>query len=211
MSLFPLHTPDDAVSGARRVLEHGRKVFGFVPNLIAVMAETPPLAEAYLRLTELFAETPLTEQEQQLVLLAVSRANRCAYCVAAHTVLAELAGLDWQAILATRDDRPIAEPRLEALRRFATHLVKKRGWAAPEELEAFLAAGYRQDHVLAVVLGVGLKTLSNYTNHMAGTPLDAELGHRAWSPPAPAPEGHPKQPVPSGVARPGPGGATDSA
>jgi len=31
-----------------------------------------------------------------------------------------------------------------------------------------------------VVLGVGVKTLSNYTNHIAGTPLDAGFSNAAW-------------------------------
>lgn len=40
-------------------------------------------------------------------------------------------------------------------------------------------AGRRQ--VLEVVLGIGIKTLSNYTNHIAGTPLDEACAKAAWS------------------------------
>jgi alkylhydroperoxidase family enzyme len=52
-----------------------------------------------------------------------------------------------------------------------------------EELQAFLDAGFDRQQVLEVVLGVGMKTLSNYTNHIAGTTLDEAFAHRAWEPP----------------------------
>jgi len=47
-------------------------------------------------------------------------------------------------------------------------------------IAAFQEAGYDAQQVLEVVLGVGMKTLSNYTNHIAGTELDAAFQHRAW-------------------------------
>lgn len=47
-----------------------------------------------------------------------------------------------------------------------------RGWPSEADLAAFTAAGYRHQQVLEVLLGVGLKTLSNYTNHICETPLD---------------------------------------
>ena len=48
-------------------------------------------------------------------------------------------------------------------------------------MAAFLNAGYTRTQVLEVVLGVGVKTLSNYTNHIADTPLDAAFAKAAWS------------------------------
>jgi AhpD family alkylhydroperoxidase len=146
---------------------------GFVPNLLGVMAEAPPLLEAYLTLTGILEKTSLTPAERQLVLLTVSRTNDCHYCIPAHIFLAEKAGLAPEAIAAIRDGRTIGDPRLEALRRLTEGLVQGRGRVAPEEVGAFLAAGFSRAQVLEVVLGVGLKTLSNYTNHLAETPIDA--------------------------------------
>ena len=51
-------------------------------------------------------------------------------------------------------------------------LVASHGWPTETDTKIFLAAGYGQQQILEVVLGVGLKTLSNYTNHIAETPLD---------------------------------------
>lgn len=35
----------------------------------------------------------------------------------------------------------------------------------------------------SVILGPAMKTLSNCTNHIAGTPLDEAFAEAAWSPP----------------------------
>ena len=47
-------------------------------------------------------------------------------------------------------------------------------------IEAFRDAGYTRANLLEVVLGVGLKTLSNYTNHLAGTPVDEPFRDLVW-------------------------------
>ena len=39
-------------------------------------------------------------------------------------------------------------------------------------IEAFLSAGYRKDQVMEVLLGVALKTISNYLDPWSRTPLD---------------------------------------
>jgi alkylhydroperoxidase family enzyme len=58
--------------------------------------------------------------------------------------------------------------------------VEQRGWVEPDQMNDFLDAGYSSQQALEVVLGIGLKTLSNYTNHLADTPLDEAFAGRAW-------------------------------
>jgi hypothetical protein len=43
-----------------------------------------------------------------------------------------------------------------------------------------LRAGSTKEQVLEVLVGVAMKTLSNYTNHIAHTPLDKQLEPFAW-------------------------------
>jgi alkylhydroperoxidase family enzyme len=85
---------------------------------------------------------------------------------------------------AIRDDTPVPDSKLEALRQFTTRLVEDRGWVNETEVLTFIEAGYTRANVLDVIVGVGLKTLSNYINHIAGTELDASFAGRAWQAPA---------------------------
>lgn len=49
--------------------------------------------------------------------------------------------------------------------------------------QAFLDVGYTPANILEVILGLGQKILSIYTNHIAGTELDAAFSERAWQAP----------------------------
>lgn len=180
---FPVHTMETAPPDARASLEAAAATFGFIPNLLGVMASSPALAESYLSLSAIFdRKTSLTPTERQVVLLAVSRYHECRYCMAAHSAVAAMQQLPADVVEAIRADRPISDPRLEALRRLATRLVEARGWLERPDIDDFLAQGYTQAQLLDVLVGVAQKTLSNFTNHLAATPLDTPMQAHAWKP-----------------------------
>ncbi len=178
---FPIHDVDSAPEAAKPILSGTKKSFGFIPNLLGTMAEAPALLSAYTTLTGIFDKSSFSPTERQIVLLSVSFENSCEYCVAAHSVIASMQHVPADVVEAIRADTPIADPKLEALRRFTRAVVASRGWPSAEQTQAFLAAGYGPQQILEVVLGVGIKTLSNYTNHVASTPLDAAFAKAAWS------------------------------
>ncbi len=59
-------------------------------------------------------------------------------------------------------------------------MVERRGWPSEAAIEAFFAAGYGRQQVLEVILGVTIKTHSNYVNHQAETPLDQAFQSGKW-------------------------------
>jgi AhpD family alkylhydroperoxidase len=158
--------------------------FGFIPNLQSHMAESPELLAGYSQLWDLFSKSTLTPHEQQVVYLTSNFENECHYCMAGHTTLAKMIKMDPAVIEALRAGTPLPDAKLEALHRFATLVVKNRGWVGDAEVEAFLAAGYTRRNVLEVVLGVATKVMSNYTNHIVHTELDPFMAGNEWSKPA---------------------------
>lgn len=180
-----VHTRESAPAEARGDLQAVAERYGFVPNLMGVMAGAPSLLKAYLQIGELFSRTSLTPVEQQVVLLTVSASNRCDYCMAAHSVAARMQKVPEEVVRVLRDGVPIADARLEALRVVTAEIVERRGWPTETSVAAFFAAGYANEQLLEVVLGVGMKTLSNYTNHLAHTPLDKQFASATWSAPVP--------------------------
>jgi uncharacterized peroxidase-related enzyme len=177
---YPIHTSKTAPEVAKATLNNVEKTMGFVPNLIGVMAEAPALAKAYTALSAIFEETSFTATERQTVLMTVNHYNDCAYCMAAHSTIAEMKNVPSDVIEALRNDTPINDSKLEALRHFTINIIETRGWPTEDHTKAFFAAGYDQSQVLEVVLGIGWKTLSNYTNHIASTPLDQAFSPAAW-------------------------------
>ena len=177
--LLPLSI-QSSPEGSRPVLEAASKSMGFVPNLFGTFAHNPEALKSYLALKDSFGNAGFTPLEQQVVLLTISRENMCSYCVAAHSALSAMAKLDEGVIAHLRSGEALKDQKLEALRTFTKRLVSSKGWPDESDINAFLSAGFNQSHILGVVLGVAMKTLSNYTNHIAQTPLDDAFKNFQW-------------------------------
>ena len=180
MTDFPTHTIDTAPQAAKPILQASLKGYGFVPNLHATMAEAPAILEGYTTLSNIFGKADLSETERQIILMTNNRLNGCKYCMAAHTTLSQMGGVTEDVISALRNDTPIANPKLEALRQFAMTINESRGWPTDEQMNALLAAGYTRQTLLEVILGTALKVMSNYTNHIADTDLDDAFLPNVW-------------------------------
>ncbi|TDF34944.1 carboxymuconolactone decarboxylase family protein [Alteromonadaceae bacterium M269] len=181
MTNFTTYRIDTAPEGSKPFLESAKKAFGIEANLMGNMAEAPSLLEGYLTLNGIFGKADLSETERQIILMTNNRLNGCTYCMAAHTAISKGAGVPDDVIESLRAGTPIADPKLEALRVFAAKVNESRGWLEDGDVEALLAAGYTKQTVLEVVLGTSLKLMSNYTNHITGTQLDAAFKPTEWS------------------------------
>ncbi|QDT95883.1 carboxymuconolactone decarboxylase family protein [Gimesia aquarii] len=180
MTQFTRHTAETAPAASKPLVEGAQKTYGFLPNLLATMAESPAMLEGYMTLAGIFDKTSLTETERQIILMTNNRLNGCIYCMAAHTTISQMKGVPEDVITALRENTPIADAKLEALRVFAEKVNTSRGWPDESDVQALLSAGYSKQTVFDVILGTGLKVLSNYTNHVAKTPLDDAFVSNAW-------------------------------
>ncbi len=180
MTVFTMHSIKTAPDSSKPLMDQAVKEYGMLPNLYQVMSDSPELLESYFKLHELFERTALSVDERNVVWLAVNVENECHYCVPAHTAIAKMQGVDDSIVAALREDRPLDDIRLEALRQFTLILVRKRGNATSSEVDAFLAAGFKPRAILDILVGIAQKVLSNYTNHLAKTPVDEPFTPFAW-------------------------------
>jgi uncharacterized peroxidase-related enzyme len=181
----PPVTLETAEPRVREILETTRKQLGMVPNMYLRIGVSPGALETYRLGYERFRkESGFTPAEQEVVFLTVSFENACEYCMAAHSVIADGPSRVAREVTdAIRSGVEIPDPKLRALAAFTRAMVAKRGRPSPEDVAAFLAAGYAERQVLEIVLAVAVKTISNYTNHVFDTPVDRPFQARAWTPP----------------------------
>lgn len=177
---FQVHTVETAPKKSVEILGKVSATYGFIPNLMGIFAESPAILEGYLKLGEIVDQTTLSPLERQIAFIGASISNDCHYCVAAHSVISSMQNLPGDVIDALRENQPIADPKLEALRKFVVIATDQRGFVSNEETNTFLNAGYTKENILEVILIIGMKTLSNYTNHFAETPLDAAFESAKW-------------------------------
>lgn len=180
MTDFTLHTEDTAPDASKPILADAQKQNGMIPNLYATMAEAPGLLSAYKYLHEQFADSSFDKDELTVVWQTINVEHACHYCVPAHTAIANGMKVDTAITEALRNETPLPNARLEALRTFTLKVVRERGNVADADVQAFLSAGYTKRQVLEVVLGAAQKVISNYTNHLAQTPVDAAFQPFAW-------------------------------
>jgi uncharacterized peroxidase-related enzyme len=180
---FKLHDTATAPAASAAILDSVQKTWGFVPNLHRVLAESPAALEAYATLWGIAEKTSFTPIERNVAYLSIIYENECVYCMAGHSNLSRMAKVSDDAIAAVREGRPIADPKLEALRRFAALITRNRGAVSEAEVAAFKAAGYDNKAVLDLLVLAATKLISNYTNHLAKTPLDAFMKGAEWKAP----------------------------
>lgn len=183
MTDYTIHTRESAPEASREALNQAHEKYGFVPNMLGIMAEAPGLLQGYLALGGLFENGSLSPTEQEIVMLSVSFENRCEYCMGAHSTVAGMKQVPESVVGALRDGRPLEDQKLEALRMLVHSIVVNRGFPDAAALSGFHEAGYSRAQLLEVVLGVGIKTLSNYTNHITETPLDEVFSQLLWKHP----------------------------
>ena len=180
MTTFQLHDTETAPQDAKPILEGSQKSMGMIPNLHAVLAEAPQTLKAYGTLHELFTNTSLNNDEITVVWQTINVEHECHYCVPAHTAIAKQMGVSDDISQALRDETPLPDAKLEALRTFTKQMIAKRGKLEQADLEAFHNAGYGQQQVLEGILGLAQKTISNCANHLAETPVDGPFQPLAW-------------------------------
>lgn len=176
-------TLETAEEPAKSTLQQAKNNLGFVPNMYEFMAVNPSLLTSYTSSYNAFREeSGFTSQEQEVVLLSVSYVNECDYCMAAHSFVADkMSNVPTEVTNAIRDGKEIPDAKLKALSEFTKKVVKERGFVSQEAIQEFLDAGYEKKHVFGVITGVGVKTMSNYMNHIAETPVDDVFSERKWT------------------------------
>ncbi len=177
---FELLDNATAPAGSAEMLDDVKKAWGFVPNLNRVLAASPAALEAYATLWGIAEKTSFTPQERNIAYLAIIYENECTYCMAGHTNLSKMAKVADADIYAIREGRELDDPKLEALRSFAAKVTRNRGFVSEADVTAFKAAGYTNQSVLDLLVLAATKLISNYTNHLADTPVDDFMKGVEW-------------------------------
>jgi AhpD family alkylhydroperoxidase len=161
---------------ANEAYEAVKGKYGFVPNLIREMARSPAVAQVYLGGQDAMVEASLSRPEQQLVQLGVAVYNECPYCRAAHRAGCRGAGVAQAEIELVEKGSLPEDRRLRSLVSATWQVLDTRGWLGASDLANLEAEGIGRAQVYEVVALVGLKTISNYVNHIAHTVVDREFG-----------------------------------
>lgn len=170
MSDFRPLKREEVSEANQTVFDNLEKALGFVPNLYATYAYSNNALVNYLNFAN--AKTSLTAKQKEVVNLAVSQVNNCAYCLAAHTAIGKMNGFTEEQILELRAGGASFDKQLDALAALAKNVTENRGATDQVIVENFLAAGFTKENLIDTLVLVGDKTISNYIHSTTQIPVD---------------------------------------
>ena len=173
--MFVDHTLETAPEAARRSLRATIDKLGYLPAPVARLAASPQLLDGFLKLSKMFESTSLEPLAREVVIMTVAVRNGCHVCIAMHTAMLGGIGADAELVAALREQRPLPDVKLEALRTFTIEVMTTAGGVDDVVLKEFVEHGYTSQQALEVVLGIGAYTLSTFANRMTKAPLDYQL------------------------------------
>lgn len=163
---FPDHTLESAPTASRRPMERTIRQMGHLPAPVARLATSPELLDGFLKLSASFEQTTLEPLARETVVMTVATRNGCHVCIDMHTGKLKSLSADDDVIAALREQKPVPDERLEAVRRFTLAVLETSGDVDDETLHAFLDLGYTARNALEVVMGIGTYTMSTLANRL---------------------------------------------
>lgn len=148
-----------------------KETWGQVPNLGGVLALSLPLTRAVVAFDSALHQGSFSGKVAEQLAIAVSQENRCAYCLAAHSAAARVAGVSIDDTADARSGRA-SDHKTAAALRFAQQVVRARGRVGDRELADVRAAGWQDSDIVEIVGHVLSTTLSNYLHHISDVPID---------------------------------------
>lgn len=167
---------------SKSILDTINKNLGFVPNMYDGMAHNTATLDIYTYGSESFKRNSgFSPMEQEVIFLTASYFNNCEYCMAAHSFISDnFTKVPEEITNALRSGEILPDSKLNALSNFTKLMLENRGNVSDDALEAFFNAGFTEKHILGVIAGLALKTISNYTGHFTQSKLDNVFMGRIW-------------------------------
>lgn len=181
MQNFPLHTIESAPENSKPTLQALTQKFGFLPNVMATMANNPVLLNGFAASFGSFHGGSLDECEKQTLLLTNAVTIKCPWTVAAHSTFALEDGMSEADVNAIRGGKLPATPKYAALSSIAKALIEKRGNVSDADIERFTSGGYSREQIFEVITSIGISTMAATTTNMAGTPVEDRFKAQSWS------------------------------
>jgi uncharacterized peroxidase-related enzyme len=171
MSRVVLVDPASADGEAKRLLDKVTGAFGATPAMFRAVANSPAALNMMWAGFGALGQGKLGAKLGEQVAVLVADRNACEYCLAAHTVLGQKAGVSADAMREAQAGRS-DDPRTAAALVFAAKLVADRAQVSDADVRALRDAGFTDEEVVELIAHVALDLFTNYINVALDVPVD---------------------------------------
>ncbi len=172
MARMTVLDPETSKGWAGRLLKKVGEASGKIPNMFRAMGSSPWALDGYLTLNGNIAQGKIGGQLVKTVTLATSEYNQCDYCVAAHTSMAEDAGLlTVEQSLNARKFKGLDDKATAALA-FTKAVLETNGKVSDTELKAVRDAGFGDEEIVEILTVMAMSTMANYLSNVSQVDVD---------------------------------------
>ena len=162
-------SPEAATGHTAEVYGNIKKALGKVPNLFQGIGVNSNALQTFLGIGP--SIKLLSGAEQETIALVVAQKNNCSYCLAAHTLLGSMHGLNKDESIRIRKGAS-SDSKRQALINLVNEIVVEKGHVSDKALNDFRGVGYTDAHIPEVLLSVVQNIYTNYFNHINQTEVD---------------------------------------
>jgi uncharacterized peroxidase-related enzyme len=171
MSRIAIPGRDDAPAESQAILDSANKMLGFVPNHYRLMSISPNALGGWAGLMASLSRT-LDAKTREGIALAVSEADGCDYCLAAHSYIStNFAKIPPEEIALNREGRS-SDPKRQAAVALAKALIETRGKVSDTQFAAVRNAGWTDANIVEMIALTAQFLLTNFMNNAVQTPID---------------------------------------
>jgi uncharacterized peroxidase-related enzyme len=160
-----------AAPASQEMLKQIHAAFGATPNMFKVVSNSPAALKSMWGSFGALGTGTLGAKLGEQIAVAVANRNRCEYCLAAHTVLGQNAGVSGLDMSAAQVGKS-ADPKTQAALTFALKIVEQRAAISQADVEAIRAAGFNDGEIVEIMAHVALNLFTNYVNVAFNVPVD---------------------------------------
>ncbi len=171
MTNIQVPTRNEVAPKSQAIFDQLKQQLGTVPNLYATIGYSPDALENFLEFSAKAGSGTFNKKEIEAIKLAVSEANNCQYCLAAHTALAKMAGFNEEETIELRTASS-SDFRLKAITRLAKEVAENKGKPSQEAIENFFEEGFNEKALVDLITVVTAITFTNYIHGTTRVPID---------------------------------------
>ena len=163
--------PQTVPAASQPLLVQIHQAFGATPNMFKAVANSPAALQSMWSAFGALGKGTLGSKLGEQLAVAIANRNRCEYCLAAHTVLGQQAGVAAAEMASAQVGRS-EDPRTAAALRFALKVVEQRAQVVDADVAELRAAGFSDEQVVEIIAHVALNLFTNYINVALDVPVD---------------------------------------
>jgi uncharacterized peroxidase-related enzyme len=166
ISSFPVPTLEEVPEDIRARMLAAQEKAGFVPNVFLLLARRPAEFRAFMAYHDALMDKRegLTAAEREMIVVAVSSANQCQYCVVAHGAILRIRAKDptiSELVAANWRKADNVTPRQKAMLRFALKVAQEAHLVEEADRAALREAGFDQEEIWDIAAIAAFFSMSN--------------------------------------------------